>query len=311
MKISVKKDTHIGEQPIRVLKHNLTTRLVERNEGLIEKLQSDLRLNKNIRYHITSRSLFERQTPYVEENGTINLHESYLSYVWIICYYFFVLHEEGFAIPECIKRGEPTPKPHNPELIKDAEKLFAYAKSLIRGYTLWDLEELPNPEYYDPQSPEGYYVERSNDLFVEVVNFILYHEIAHAELEHIKQINDHQLSNNEVKELELEADSRAIELVLESCRNARMSELAIIIGLASMIFFRDNLNGGSKHPDLDVRLQNAIKLINPPEDNSIWIILALFLKIWDKQFNIGLRESRTEFDTYKEVFYDLLNQINK
>ncbi len=44
MKTSVKQETHIGQQPIRVLKHNLTHRLVERHEGLIKKLQSDFKL---------------------------------------------------------------------------------------------------------------------------------------------------------------------------------------------------------------------------------------------------------------------------
>ena len=46
MKVSVKKKSHVGEQPVRVLKHNLTTRLVERNEEYIKSLQSDFRLEK-------------------------------------------------------------------------------------------------------------------------------------------------------------------------------------------------------------------------------------------------------------------------
>ena len=104
MKASVKKETHVGEQPIRVLKHNLTTRLVERNEEYITLLQSDFRLNKNIKYHIAGLPLIDRQTPFIDEEGVINLHETYLSYVWIVCYYFFVLHEEILAIPDLIKQ---------------------------------------------------------------------------------------------------------------------------------------------------------------------------------------------------------------
>ena len=82
MKSSVKKETQKGIQPIRVLKHNLTHRLVERNTELVKELQSDFRLNKEIQYHIAELALIEKQTPYIDENGLINIHETYLSYIW-------------------------------------------------------------------------------------------------------------------------------------------------------------------------------------------------------------------------------------
>lgn len=89
-----------------------------------------------------------------------------------------------------------------------------------------------------------------------------------------------------------------------------MSEMAIIIGLASMLFFSDNLEGGVEHPNIDARLENAIRLFSPQEDSSVWTMLALMLKIWDKQFSLGLIE-QSEYDTYKELYYDLLSQIQK
>lgn len=310
MKTSVKKETHVGEQPIRVLKHNLTTRLVERNEKYITLLQSDFRLNKNIKYHITNLPLIDKQTPFIDEEGIINLHETYLSYVWIVCYHFFVLHEEILAIPDLIKQGLPTPKAQNLQLVKDAEELFSYGKSLIVSYSSWDKDNLPNPEFFDEQTEEGGYILRTNDLYVEVLNFILYHETAHAEFEHIKQKNEKELKNQEQKNLEIEADTRAIELILSNGRNKNISELAITIGLASMLFFRKSLDGGSKHPNIDTRLENAIRLFSPKEDSSIWTMLALFLKIWDKQFALGLAE-QPAYDTYKELYYDLLSQMQQ
>ena len=63
MKISIKKDTHIGNQPIRVLKHNLTSRLEERNEEYIKSLQSDFKLNKSIIYNIKDLPLNQKQLP--------------------------------------------------------------------------------------------------------------------------------------------------------------------------------------------------------------------------------------------------------
>ncbi|MBN9285594.1 MULTISPECIES: phage exclusion protein Lit family protein [unclassified Flavobacterium] len=308
MKNSIKKDVHTGTQPIRVLKHNLTTRLVERNQEYIKSLHSDFKLNKKINYHSANLPLIEGQLPFIDENGTINIHETFLSYTWIICYYFLVLHEEGFAIPDQIKRNISTHKLPNNQLLTEAEILFDYAKLLISVFEPWDIENNPNPEYYDEETEEGWYILRNNDLFVEVLNFILYHETAHAELEHIKKIKSQNLTYEERKPLEIEADSRAIELILNNCRNRNVLELAIIIGLASILFFKNNLNGGKKHPNVDQRLENAISLFEPAEDSPIWTMLSLFLKVWDKQFNLNLK-NQPIYDTYKELFYDLLNQV--
>jgi hypothetical protein len=308
MKINVKKDTHNGEQPIRVLKHNLTTRLVERNEEYIKSLQSDFKLNKNIKYHIANLPLTENQTPYIDENGTINIHETYLSYVWCVCYFFFVLHEEGVAIPETIKRNNPVHKLQNPELITEAKKLFDYAKSLIVSFDIWDKENLPNPEFYDEKSVEGWYILKTNDLYVEVLNFILYHESAHAEFEHIKKLKSEKIRVEERKLLEIEADTRAIELILSNGRNKIVSELGITIGLASILFFKNNFSGGSKHPDIDKRLENAIKIFNTNDDSPTWTILVLFIKVWDEQFTLGLI-NQAYYNTYKDLYYDLISQI--
>ena len=309
MKKSIKKDTHIGEQPIRVLKHNLTTRLEERNQEYINSLQSDFKLNKGIAYHIKQSPLVERQLPFIDEKGTINIHETYLSYMWSVCYYFLVLHEEGFAIPDHIKRNVPVHKSQNLELLPKAQDLFDYAKLLIKVYEPWDKTNLPNPEYFDENDAEGWYVLRTNDLFVESINFVLYHETAHAELEHIKKIIVENIGDEDRKPLEIEADSRAVELILQNCRNRNASEISIIIGLASILFFKNNLDGGKKHPNVDERLKNAIELISPSEDSAIWTLLALFIKVWDKQFNLSLKE-KPEYDTYKELFYDLLSQVD-
>ena len=307
MKVSVKKEVHCGEQPIRVLKHNLTTRLVERNEEYIKSIQFDFRLNKNVKYHIARLPLINRQTPFIDEKGIINLHETYLSYIWIVCYYFFVLHEERLVIPDRINRGLLIFRQPNLQLVDDAEKLFDYGKSLIILYYSWDKNNLPNPELFNENTNEGWYILRTNDLFVEVLNFILYHETAHAEFEHIKKVKD--LNNEEQKNLEIEADSRAINLILSSNRNRNMSELAIIIGLASMLFFQNSLSGGLKHPNIDTRLENAIRLFSPKEDSSVWTILFLFLRIWNEQFELGLTEQKQSYDNYKELCCDLLSQM--
>lgn len=308
MKVSIKKNTHKGNQPVRVLKHNLTSRLEERNEEYIKNLQSDFKLNKGIAYHINDLSLKEKQLPFIDNKGIINIHETFLSYSWIICYYFFVLHEESLAIPDHIAREILIHKAPSPELLEPAEELFNYAKLLIVSFDKWDIQNLPNPEFFDENTAEGWYILRTNDLFVETINFVLYHECAHAELEHIKKIKEENVSFEDRKKLEIEADSRAIDLILSNCRDKNATSISIVIGLASILFFKNTLDGGKKHPKIDVRLVNAISIIKPEEDSYIWIMLCLFLKTWEKQFGLSLKQEN-EYDTYKELYYDLISQV--
>ncbi len=310
MKQSVKGVNHTGLQPIRVLKHNITTRLLERNEDFIKLLQTSSLLSDSITYACDELPLINKQTPRVDEDGLIYVHETYLSYLWIISFSMFVLYEEGIAIPDQIKRGIPTHKSQNIELIELTEELFDYAKSLVRAYSKWDTEYFPNPEIFDENTDEGFYILKSSDLYVEAMNFILFHEIAHAELEHIKKRDENNLKGDSVKALEIEADSRAISLLLKNCREPRLSYLAIVVGLASMLFMSQGLSGGSEHPDIDVRIQNALDLINPDDDSSVWAFLVLFLKLWDKQFSHNFIEN-THYTNFKEFYYELIEQAVK
>ena len=308
MKVSVKKDVHNGNQPIRVLKHNITTRLVDRDEKYIKELLVNSKLDDKIKYHGENQSLSKGQTPFINENGTISIHETFLSYIWIICYYFFVLYEETLVIPDAIRMGKKPRKEHNKELCEKAKELFDYGISLIKTYSDWDKEYLPNPEYYDKDDEEGWYIERTNDLSVEVMNFILYHEIAHADLEHIKKIKENNLTDDDVKEIELEADRKAANQILSFKRSQIMTELSIVIGIASLTFFKNNLSGGKKHPDIDARLNNIINVFKPDEEHSLWAILCLVLKNWSNQFNLGLDE-RGSYDNYKQLYNHLLSQV--
>lgn len=310
MKKSVRKETHNGTQPIRVLKHNLTHRLVDRNESLITKLYAEKKLSENIVYHIAELPLVRRQLPYIDSNGCINIHETYLSYMWITSFVLFVLYEEGVVIPDQVKRNIVPRKNQDNSILEITKELFDYSKSLIRAFSKWDKDYFPNPEYFDEDTDIGWYIVRANDLYVEAINFILYHEIAHADLEHLKRIADEDLTLSDIKELELEADSKAIELLLLNCKTRKVSELSIIIALASMIFFDKTLDGGPKHPDVDLRLENAITKINLSEDSEIWPMLVLFVKLWDEQFSHNFIHGEV-YDTFKELFYDLIIQAKK
>ncbi len=167
---------------------------------------------------------------------------------------------------------------------------------------------MPNPEFFDDKSDEGWYISRTNDLYVETLNFILYHETSHAEFEHIRKISASNLSSEKQKELELEADTRAIELMISKNRNQNVTELSIIVGLASILFFKNNLSGGQKHPDIDSRLENAIQILKLRDDSSVWSMLCLFIKEWSMRFSLNVND-KGSYKNYKELYYKLMSQV--
>ena len=307
MKKSIWNSNHQGIQPIRVLKHNITHRLVDRNKELITTLQKSGVLDYHINYYANNLPLKKNQTPSINDKNVISIHENFLSYIWIVTYTIFVLYEEGIVIPDHYKRNIPFHKKQNPQLMDLVKELFDYSKSLITSYTPWDKDYLPNPEYFDEYCDEGYYVLRTNDLYVEVMNFILYHEIAHGEFDHLKIKNQSKLKGAQLKKIELEADSRAINLLLNSKLNTTKTELGITFGIMSLLFFKADLYGGSEHPDVDQRLENYLQIIKPKDDSQIWAILVLFMKLWGEQFSYKFVE-KPGYENFKILFYELLQQ---
>ena len=140
------------------------------------------------------------------------------------------------------------------------------------------------------------------------MNFILYHEIAHADLEHIKKRKENNLTDEDVKDIELEADRNAANQILSSKRSQKITELSIVIGVASLIFFKNNLSGGKWHPDINIRLNNIINVFEPNDEHPLWAILCLVLKNWSNQFTLGLDE-KGSYDNYKQLYDHLLSQV--
>ncbi|WP_338395433.1 hypothetical protein [Fulvitalea axinellae] len=110
----------------------------------------------------------------------------------------------------------------------------------------------------------------------------------------------------------MEADSRAIELIKANIisPNKGVTDLGVICGLASILFFNNNLKGGKKHPDIDVRLNNAIKCLDLNVDNPSWSLLCIVLKEWGNKFNIPIDE-KGNYDNYKELFDKMLSDVKK
>lgn len=251
---------------------------------------------------------FHSQTPFVDRNNKIAIHETFLSYIWIVGYSMLVLYDEAVAKPMQNAHAQAEVNVINKKLITHTEEFLQYGLSLIRIYSLWDKSYFANPEEYS--SDEEFYILRANTVFTFAVNFILCHEFAHVEKEHVEAMKHRKVQASESKTFEQEADDRAIELMLAG-RDGQIDktlEMGILIGLGSMLYFKNNSEGGALHPDVDVRIKNFLTKLDPSFDAPLWGIAALFIKLWDDQFNLNFSWPK-EANDFKEIFNSALKQI--
>lgn len=302
MKINRFSQLHKGNQPIRVLQHNITFQFENTNPIIIELSKTVIKSNRiqpRIAYHINDKAIMDKidghyQTPFVDAKGKITLHETFLSYVWCICYSMLVLYEEAIAKVSENQVFKTVIHEIDAKKIEIAQELFEYAKSLIVTFSKWDKDHLPNPEEYFQD--DNFYVERANGLFVYAMNFILCHEFAHIEKEHLTQLKQGINSVNHILSFEKEADLRAMELVLSAttCETKLTAEIGVLIGLSSKLFFKQK-SETSTHPATDDRMHSLIEKVNPADSDAHWGFAILAFKLWDNQF-------MKNFNWPKEVF---------
>jgi hypothetical protein len=308
---------HEGLQPIRVLQHNITYNFENTHPEFIEemkKLISKAGLKPGITYYIYEEAIrhttkyFKSQMPHVTSKKKIALHETFLSYMWIICYSVWILYDEAVAKPIQKQQSGPGINVIDEEAIRSAQELLDYGKSLIGKYLPWEKARLPNPEEYS--IAEDFYITRANSLFGFAINFILCHEYAHVEKRHHDQA---ALANSQQrKQFEREADNRAIELTLKgrNGENDKSVELGILMGLSALLFLKSNTTGGPHHPDTDWRIKNYLNQLNPTNESPIWGIATLFFKLWDQEFGNKFTWP-TEINDFKELVNLTLAQIKQ
>lgn len=195
-------------------------------------------------------------------------------------------------------------------LVELTVELFEYGRSLIGSYSAWDKKYYPNPEEYSED--EVFYIIRTNALFTYAINFILCHEFAHVEKGHVVEINTRSVPNEERIIFEKDADDMAIELILKGRdgSNNKTLEYGALFGLLSLLFFKKNVQGKDRHPDIDHRINNYLDKLNPPENSQLWGIAAVALRLWDEQFGIGFNYPIDAYN-FKVFFLKHLNSLDQ
>lgn len=304
--ISTYNNTHVGHLPVRVLQHNIIHQFENTYPGFLTISQSvihNLGLSNEIEYHanIDANHGDSVKGPCVEiERRVIHLQETFLAYMWCMC--FVLLQYTNNLVKHAID--------DNGNVQQDimTGQLLDYALTILRCYKDWDKSLLLNPEEYSVDDRNE--IEKINAIFIHATNFTMCHEFSHVEQNHVGRMADSaSLSQEEKREFEMEADKRAIELMLHDSESLNINEAPIIgitMGVCAILFLRDTVVNRI-HPDNDVRILNAIELLHVEENDHPWIIACAAINLWTNVFKIDLiwEEKRN----FKELFYFLSMQI--
>lgn len=314
------KETDFGTQPIRVL-HWLNLYMFTQTHGTffgeLKKEIASGKLNSEI-------GIVYAEEPIRKENGQFNtprvngdtrkieIHETFLSFLWCCTYSVFIRYVETIDYPRCNRVSGYTKYQISEENIQKASQVFDYARSLITDFTEWDKNEFPNPEIYEAEKRD--YVEQTNCYYTEAVKFILIHEFTHLKL-HVDQINKNS-PISQFLQFEIEADNNAIDKVKAGLpkgpsplaeAHRLVSENGIVLGLLSMFFFKATTEG-IKHPNSEDRLTNALERLDLINNDFAWGIACVGLKMWDEQFGLSFDWVENP-QSYRALYYNIIGQI--
>lgn len=297
-------DKHIGNQPVRVLFDGIVSFYSNWTDSFKNDLNDEIKfngLNRKIMIDIFEGPI--KKIAFVDSNKTICIEETFLSFIWIICYAQLVIAEKMNLRSDDIQIN-----PDDMILGDKAFKLFNYGMSLLSNYTKWP-EDLPNPEKY--KEIDALYIERANRAFIIVTTFILFHEFAHVYLGHI-DIDSLKLpvSAEEYKKNELLADKFAIETIMTAINPEDFNDgqACTLMGLSALLLLSGSLEGIT-HPDPDFRIEEAISHMKLDDNSSMYNIPCISYYLWCFHYKKRL-EMPDQFTSTKDRFQKINEQLH-
>lgn len=306
-----------GTQPIRVLFpiviYMFQNTYREFSKDLMEAIAKG-ELNENLDIQYGEVSIWDDQngryrTPcLLNDSREIQLHETFCSYQWCVTYAVYVLFLETIDFPLVNKSLGYEKHPITKENIEKAKEVFSYGKFIIALYEVWNRDELPNPETYMAEKRD--YVEQTNIFYTESIKFILLHEYVHA-IKHISGMPQAP-QNSYFLEMEKEADEVAMNMSLQGKNelNSLAIECGSILGILSMIFFRETTTG-TKHPNVEDRLTWALEKMQIGDNEYGWAMACIGLELWAEQWGLHFNWDLKGEIPYKYLYYDIVAQIKK
>jgi hypothetical protein len=314
---------HGGTQPVRPHHPMLLYMFQKTNPQFFEEILTDIKDGKvnpkiDLVYGETPLRKDDGKfwTPrIVGESNQIEVHETFLSFVWCAIYATYNTYLETVDFPRVNQLNGKIVHPITQRNIEVASEMFDYARLLIVDFQKWDIDASPNPEKYLAENRN--YIEQPTLYYNSAIKFILCHEYAHLKFEHLKQINKNT-DKSRFCEMEYEADNYAIDSIMKGYFEIEhfaaegqilSNEIGVVFGILVMFYFKATTEG-IKHPNAEDRLTNALERLNLSDNHDAWGIACIGLKFWDSQFGKNL-VWEMENKSFKELYYDLVAQIKR
>lgn len=308
----------LGTQPIRKLDNNVLAWF----EGKYPEFRQELEgigekhgVTRAIKYLCDEAPILGNlegdQLPSVTtDGGQITIHETFLSYIWVLSYSFLVIFDEKLHGPHT-GRQPGHGKPLGYFLPKGYLGLN-YAFRLIKEFEKWP-SDLPSPETHNAE--DRYFVERANAIYLAAIDFILCHELAHIACGHIEKLkralhcSTGLITPSQIKKLEREADKWALERVAKGIHPPERSLTTVgfgaVVGLGSLLFLSRGLTS-LKHPDKDHRIRHVLSGFDMDDFHSLWGVAVAFYVAWDSRFSVGL-----DFANHYKTYGALLRAVER
>lgn len=293
---------HPGTQPVRVLQHNIASRFYNLHPKSIppEKLVSEYKINPGINVTIGELPMFydeENHTPFITQDNSIYLGETFLSYLWILSYAHYKYFNETIRKPSAkneIFDVNNVPK----DIMKDFEtacKMFDYAMNLKKNYTQWN-PDWPNPECYDQDIEED--IIKTNGIFTAAISAILFHELGHA-------VHGHT-DRKTTKEDELEADVfcfNTIKEKIDETGDILNLSAGVLVGYGALYLLNQSVNSNT-HPDSDYRIQKFFEIVDVGINNELKALSCYTFQLGNLHYRreIVIPDSIENYDQLFEFF---------
>lgn len=303
------QQTHRGELPIRVLQYNILEFLEKVSPDYFQLIKDEIQskgLSPGIKYNIDKQEIIHAATvnaANINSKRVINIYETFNAYLWCVSYSLIVAFDETIQKPH-LKGTYNGRIDQDNELIRSAINVFDYGMSLRTNYSAWNYS-MPNPESHNCKY--SFYVEKANLVFTSAMFFVLSHEIGHSYYDHVTYIPP--TAEQSIEE-ELAADNFALTQVL-SCRDETIKpslQYGAVVGMCALLFLSPKLYS-KEYPDADDRIRNIMEQLPIKDLDLHWGVASLAFKLWGDFYGINF-SLPTEADNYKEIFYEVLFELN-
>lgn len=292
-----------GNYPVRSLKYNIVSRFsnLSKEAQILMNTQIDW-ISNAIKYDYNDDNQ-EMRTPLCIPDSiigkfVINFSERFVAYIWV-CVYYLLLQNEAKSQKLFLDKVAPNEKVTD-RMLKRADELLKWAVNFGYGPSgAWPVgypSSLPTPNLYDN---EIMYSLLANNLCINAMIFILYHEFGHAYRKDIKRITEDSI------EQEQKADAFAIDLCLDPTADKVKREgmmLSILMAFDSLLFLVNDKSclSSDTHPHPIERIRTVLDAfetdnkITPDELRNIKINQLFFYGIVCRYYGTPCYPSKLE-----------------